>query len=123
VQRPSDAEVNELLNTATVFVQTSRHEGFCLPILEAMAAGLPVVCTDADGNRDFCVDGVNCVMPAATAEAVAGAIARLLDDAALRERLAAAGRATAREHRWARRAAELDAFYRSLAPAPARADA
>ena len=42
-ERPSDAEVNELLNTATVFVQTSRHEGFCLPVLEAMATGVPVV--------------------------------------------------------------------------------
>ena len=38
-----------------MFVQTSRHEGFCLPPLEAMAAGAPVVCTDAHGNRDFCV--------------------------------------------------------------------
>ena len=62
---PSDAEVNELLNTATVFVQTSRHEGFCLPVLEAMATGIPVVCTDAHGNRDFCRDGENCLMPAA----------------------------------------------------------
>ena len=48
-----------------MFVQTSRHEGFCLPVLEAMAAGAPVVCTDADGNRDFCRDGENCLMPAA----------------------------------------------------------
>src|SRR5205085_762288 len=61
--RPSDEEVNELLATCTAFVQTSRHEGFCLPVLEAMSAGAPVVCTDADGNRDFCVDGENCLMP------------------------------------------------------------
>ena len=64
VERPSDEEVNALLNEATVFLQTSRHEGFCLPILEAMAAGAAVVCTDADGNRDFCRDGENCLMPA-----------------------------------------------------------
>src|SRR3712207_7232253 len=37
---PSDAEVNELLNTATVFVQTSRHEGFCLPILDRKSTRL-----------------------------------------------------------------------------------
>ena len=36
---PSDEEVNELFNEATVFVQTSTHEGFCLPPLEAMATG------------------------------------------------------------------------------------
>ena len=54
-------------NQATVFVQTSTHEGFCLPPLEAMATGGAVVCTDAHGNRDFCVDGVNCLMPGADA--------------------------------------------------------
>ena len=62
VQAPSDEEVNELFNTATVFVQTSTHEGFCLPPLEAMATGGAVVCTDAHGKlRDFCVDGENCL--------------------------------------------------------------
>ena len=54
VTSPSDEEVNELFNQATVFVQTSTHEGFCLPPLEAMATGGAVVCTDAHGNRDFC---------------------------------------------------------------------
>ncbi len=47
VSSPTDAEVNELLNECTVFVQTSSHEGFALPPLEAMAAGAAVVCTDA----------------------------------------------------------------------------
>ena len=61
-ERPSDERVNELFNQATVFVQTSRHEGFCLPLLEAMAAGTPVVSTDAHGNRDFCRDGENCLI-------------------------------------------------------------
>ena len=59
-------EVNELLNQATVFLQTSTHEGFCLPVLESMATGGAVVCTDAHGNRDYCVDGVNCLMPEPT---------------------------------------------------------
>jgi GT2 family glycosyltransferase len=117
VERPSDEEVNGLLNQATVFVQTSRHEGFCLPILEAMAAGVPVVCTDADGNRDFCEDGVNCLMPAPEPEAVAAAIGRVLGDAGLRERLAAAGLETAARHRWAARAPELARFYESIAGA------
>ncbi len=121
VQRPSDADVNELLNSATVFVQTSRHEGFCLPILEAMAAGVPVVCTDADGNRDFCEDGVNCLMAPREPDVVAAAIRRLLDDDALRERLRAGGFETARAHRWSDRVGELDAFYRGLASVRAAA--
>ncbi len=87
ITAPSDREVNELFNQATVFVQTSVHEGFCLPPLESMATGGTVVCTDAHGNRDFCVDGENCLMPPADAVAVSTAIARLLGDAGLRSRL------------------------------------
>ena len=120
VERPDDEKVNGLLNTAAVFVQTSRHEGFCLPILEAMAAGAPVVCTDADGNRDFCRDGENCLIAERSPEAVAAAIRRLLDDPALRQRLAAAGQETAREYAWPARAAEVQRFFSDLVPAGAR---
>jgi GT2 family glycosyltransferase len=114
-EAPSDAEVNELLNTATVFVQTSRHEGFCLPALEAMATGVPVVCTDADGNRDFCRNGENCMMPEATPRAVSRAIARLLHDPELRGKLADAGRRTALEYDWSRRLDDLERFFESVA--------
>ena len=110
VERPSDERVNELFNQAAVFVQTSTHEGFCLPPLEAMATGGAVVCTDAHGNRDFCVDGVNCLVPEPTVESVSGAIGRLLGDAGLRERLGRAGIATAAEYGWERRIDELEDF-------------
>jgi GT2 family glycosyltransferase/glycosyltransferase involved in cell wall biosynthesis len=113
--RPSDSEVNELLNTAGVFVQTSRHEGFCLPVLEAMSTGLPVVCTDAHGNRDFCRDGENCLMPDPNPAAVATAIQRLLDDDALRARLAEGGLRTAREYDWSRKLDDLEHFFESVA--------
>ena len=113
--KPTDAEVNELLNTCAVFLQTSRHEGFCLPILEAMAAGAPVVTTDAHGNRDFCVDGVNCLMPADDPRAVREALEQVLGDPELRERLRAGGRETAEAFRLERKLDELDRFYRELA--------
>ena len=112
---PSDAEVNGLLNRATAFVQTSAHEGFCLPILEAMATGLPVVCTDAHGNRDFCRDGENCLMPDASPRAVADALQRILGDPALRERLAADGRRTAERYGWQRQLDEIERFYEGVA--------
>ena len=115
--RPDDEAVNRMLNQATVFLQTSRHEGFCLPVLEAMSAGAPVVCTDADGNRDFCVDGENCLMPAPQPRAVAAALRRVLEDRDLRERLVAAGRETARRYDWPLKLDELDRFYRELAAA------
>ena len=113
--RPSDSEVNELLNTAAVFVQTSRHEGFCLPVLEAMSTGLPVVCTDAHGNRDFCRDGENCLMPEPDAGAVATAIQRLLDDQELRARLTEGGLRTAREYDWTRKLDDLERFFEGVA--------
>jgi glycosyltransferase involved in cell wall biosynthesis len=115
VTAPSDSEVNELLNSATVFVQTSRHEGFCLPILEAMATGVPVVCTDAHGNRDFCRDGVNCLMPEPRPRAVRDALEAVLADPALRARLSADGLATARRYDWSTRLDELERFFESVA--------
>jgi GT2 family glycosyltransferase/glycosyltransferase involved in cell wall biosynthesis len=115
--KPSDEEVNELLSTCAVFLQTSRHEGFCLPIIEAMACGTPVVCTDADGNRDFCVDGENCLMPEARPRAVREALERVLHDEDLRARLVEAGKVTAAEHAWPRKLDEVDAWLREVAEA------
>jgi GT2 family glycosyltransferase/glycosyltransferase involved in cell wall biosynthesis len=121
VASPSDEHVNELFNQAAVFVQTSVHEGFCLPALEAMATGGAVVCTDAHGNRDFCHDGVNCLMPEPTVESVRAAIARLLADRELRERLGNEGRRTALDYAWDRRIDALESFLEGLARADSEA--
>jgi glycosyltransferase involved in cell wall biosynthesis len=120
-EAPSDERVNELMGEATVFVQTSTHEGFCLPPLEAMATGAAVVCTDAHGNRDFCVDGYNCLLPEPTPEAVGAAMARLLGDAQLRSRLGRAGIATAAEYEWSKRIDALESFLEDIAT-PRRVD-
>ena len=115
-ERPSDREVNELLNKATALVQTSRHEGFCLPLLEAMAAGAPVVCTDAHGNRDFCRDGDNCLMVADDPASVRAGIERLLQDADLRARLSEKGRRTAAEYAWPGLIDRVESFFEEIAP-------
>jgi glycosyltransferase involved in cell wall biosynthesis len=115
VECPSDEEVNELFNLATVFVQTSTHEGFALPPLESMATGGAVVCTDAHGNRDFCADGENCLMAEPDRDAVCSALARVLSDAALRERLGQAGMRTAADYSWERRIDALEAFLEDVA--------
>lgn len=116
--RPNDRQVNELYNTATVFVQTSRHEGFCLPILEAMAAGCPVITTDSHGNRDFCRDGENCILvPQDDDAALAAALLRLLDDPEERQRLRAAGLATAARYRWPDVLDTVASFYEAVATA------
>jgi GT2 family glycosyltransferase len=115
VESPEDERVNELFNEAGVFIQTSTHEGFALPPLEAMATGGAVVCTDAHGNRDFCVDGENCLMPEPTPQAVGEALARLLGDPELRERLGRAGIETARDYTWELRIDALEGFLERVA--------
>jgi glycosyltransferase involved in cell wall biosynthesis len=80
-----------------------------------MASGTPVVCTDADGNRDFCVDGENCLIVADRAGDVAAAIRRVLGDRALRERLARAGLDTAAEFAWEPRIDALERFLDDVA--------
>jgi glycosyltransferase involved in cell wall biosynthesis len=115
VESPTDAGVNRLLNEASAFVQTSVHEGFCLPPLEAMAAGAPVVCTDAHGNRDFCRDGENCLLVEPEPGAVAAAIDRVRRDPVLRERLVAGGFETVGEYAWERRIDQLERFLERVA--------
>jgi GT2 family glycosyltransferase len=119
VTAPSDDEVNRLFNEATVFLQTSTHEGFCLPPLESMATGGAVVCTDAHGNRDFCADGQNCLMPAGDVRSVTAALTRCLTDPELRAELGRAGIHTAADYAWERRIDALEAFLVDVA-APRR---
>ncbi|HTX33296.1 MAG TPA: glycosyltransferase [Solirubrobacteraceae bacterium] len=114
VTAPSDDEVNQLLNEATAFVQTSSHEGFCLPALEAMATACPVVCTDAHGNRDYCEDGRNCLMPEADVHQVASALQQVLTDAALRDQFAQAGPETAAAYTWPRQIDALERFFDAI---------
>ena len=79
-----------------------------------MATGGAVVCTDAHGNRDYCIDGVNCLIPDATPGAVAAALARLLADPQLRLRLGEAARTTAAGYDWPTRIDALERFFREL---------
>jgi GT2 family glycosyltransferase/glycosyltransferase involved in cell wall biosynthesis len=116
--RPSDDEVNQLLNRTTALVQTSRHEGFCLPLLEAMAAGAPVVCTDAHGNRDFCRDGENCLMADDDPASVRAALERLFGDEELRARLSSEGRRTAERYAWPGLIDQVERFFEDVAPDP-----
>ena len=78
-----------LLRGFDVFVSPSRSEPFGLVILEAMAAGVPVVATASEGALEIIDDGVTgLIVPIDDVDALAAAISRLLDDPSLRERLA-----------------------------------
>jgi glycosyltransferase involved in cell wall biosynthesis len=88
------ADVPDLLAAADLFLLPSLWEGLPLSVLEAMAAGRPVVATAIGGTDEAVTDGVTgLLVPPRDPAAIAAAIARLRDDPGLAERLAAAGRA------------------------------
>ncbi len=121
VVRPEENEVNELYNRATVFTQTSYHEGFCIPILEAMAAGCPVICTDSHGNRGFSHGGKNCIMvDTDDVDGLAKAIKEVVENPKLQERLRKAGLKTAQGYTWSTIISKLDAHYKHLVTQPNR---
>lgn len=91
----SENDLVDLLRSAEVAVVPSLYEGFSLPAVEEMAVGLPLVATTAGALPE--VAGPNgeaaILVPPADPGALAAAVGTLLDDATLRARLGAAGRA------------------------------
>jgi glycosyltransferase involved in cell wall biosynthesis len=81
------------LGDATLFVLPSRSEGFSNAIIEAMAAGLPVVATDVGGNAEAVLDGITGrIVPPEDVEALATAMLELLQNPDRAQRMAEAGR-------------------------------
>ncbi len=104
--RVPDDDLPALYRAADVFVFPSRVEGFGLPVLEAMAAGTPVVHSDAPALVETAAGAGLCV-PRGDADALAAALVRLLGSPDLAAALTARGRARARTltwRRWAERA-------------------
>jgi glycosyltransferase involved in cell wall biosynthesis len=92
-------DVAQLLSAFDVFVLSSMSEGYSLALVEAAAAGLPIVATRVGGNADIVADGYTGLLaPAQDPEALAAALAVLVDDAALRERMGSASRQWALRH-------------------------
>ena len=86
----SDGELAAHFATADVFVCLSEHEGFCIPLLEAMYHGVPVVAYAA-GAVPETLGGAGLVLDRKDPVTVAAAVHRVVSDAALRDRLVAAG--------------------------------
>lgn len=84
-QRP---DIPDLLAALDIFVLPSHSEGVSLALLEAMGMGLPVIATAVGGLPEVVADGVNgLLIPSQDPEALAQALARLLDDPALAKKL------------------------------------
>ena len=89
-------DVDTVLAALDMFVLTSRSEGLNNTILEAMAAGLPVVATRVGGADEMVIDGVTgLLVPPGSPENIAAAIRRLMTDASMRSAMGKAGRARA----------------------------
>jgi glycosyltransferase-like protein len=101
---------------ADAFAFPSNKEGFGIVLLEALAAGLPVLTTDLPVFREYLVPGRDALMvPAGSSAALGAAMARLVREPALRSGLAAAGPPVARRFPWADTARAHVNFYRALA--------
>jgi glycosyltransferase involved in cell wall biosynthesis len=100
-----DAKVLEMYRRAGVFAFPSLDEGFGIPVLEAMAQGLPVMASGRAALPEVCGDAA-LIVDALDVESIGGALKRMTGDEGLRAELAAKGLERARQFTW-RRTAEL----------------
>ncbi len=111
-------DIAPVLAAASVMIQASDWEGLPNAVMEAMAAGLPVVATDAGGTREVVEDGVDgCVVPVGDEDALVARTSAILSDPALARRLGDAAAATIRRRFSARAMADQyeQLFLRLLA--------
>jgi L-malate glycosyltransferase len=92
----SEDELATYYATSDVFVCASEHEGFCIPIVEAMSLGLPVVAFDAGAVRETAGAGA-LVVDDKSPVGLATAVQRVLGDRVLAARLVASGRSRSEE--------------------------
>lgn len=117
LQLPVD-ELIDLYAAADLFVLPSRLEGFSRVLIEAMAAGLPVVTTDAPGCGEVFTHGdQGLVCPVGDTEAMSALVRELLVDEQRRARMAGAARTHAARFDWDRVAEQYETLYAELAGA------
>jgi glycosyltransferase involved in cell wall biosynthesis len=113
VEHVPDEDLPRFYSAASVYVQPSTWEGFGLPVLEAMACGVPVVAAKADALIETCGDAA-LLVNLRDAEGMAGKIGNVLSDERLREGLRQRGFRRAAEFTWETAAARTQAVYGAL---------
>ena len=114
---------NWVEHPADVFVVASLHEGLCIAALEAMSRGLPVIATRVGGLNDYGDEAQVMFADNSSPEALAQAIASLMDDPARRESMSSAGRQLVKHRFSSARAREIYSdFSRSLRCVPPARD-
>ena len=111
--RLPDVDLAVTLHGATALVVPSRAEGYGLPVLEGMAAGVPVVTSDDPALVEVGGDATR-TAPVGSATALARALRDVVDDAPLRESMIRTGRARAAGTTWDTAAEQLAGLYETL---------
>ncbi|MEA2157520.1 MAG: hypothetical protein QOE11_3660 [Solirubrobacteraceae bacterium] len=115
VERYENERLPALLSRSAISIFPSVSEGFGKALLETMACGLAPIATATPGPRELVDDGVNgLLVPVADADALAEAMLRLVDDAAVRRRLAAAAQSSAQTFSWSHTASQRLALFERL---------
>jgi glycosyltransferase involved in cell wall biosynthesis len=110
----SDADLPLILRGAELALYPSLYEGFGLPALESLAAGVPLITSDRSSLPEIVGHAAVLVNPESV-EDIAAAIRALLADSDRRKRLVELGRARAKELSWERAAHAVLQLYRTLA--------
>lgn len=92
VGRVTDRQLLAFMNRSSALVITSDHEGFCLPAVEAMALGVPVICRDTGALNETVGDGALLLPAHAGPTLIAAAMQLVHDDPDVRRELVCAGR-------------------------------
>src|SRR5262249_23116822 len=108
----SGAELSQAIATLDVFVHTGADETFCQGVQEALAAGVPVVAPARGGPLDLVRHRDNGYLyPSDDAHQLRGAVGRLVESAALRQRMSAAARRSVEGRSWDVLGEQLIAHY------------
>ena len=109
-----EAEMPGLVAGASLFVYPSLYEGFGFPVVQAMAANVPVLCSNTSCLPEIAGAAAALADPRSVAD-IAAQLTRLLESPEERTRLAQLGRAQAEKYKWERCAAESLDFFREVA--------
>lgn len=113
-----DEELPALLSGALAFAFPSLYEGFGFPVLEAMACGTPVICSNTSSLPEVAGGAAVLVNPLDTAE-IAGGLLKLLQDEELRRQMVEAGYHQVQRFSWASTARQLLELFEEIGTEPA----
>ena len=111
-----NSDLPEVYQNSRLFVLPSLHEGVPRTILEAMASGLPIVCTELPQLVDI-VNGCGLMVPVKDSDALAGALSRVVSDKILADKLGRCGRARVEKNfSWDDTVRQTLALYEEILP-------